>query len=313
MHDDSHLGIDKCIQQAKGSVYWPNISEDIKSIVNKCEKCLGNCIHNQKEPFVPIGIPIVAWKTVATDLFIFNDKTYILVVDLFSHFPVLRQLSGESTKLVLNALKGIFSNFGIPETIISDNGPCYKSQEFNIFCSRFDIKHVTSSAYNHQANAITERSIQTVKHLMNKNPNDTWLALLILKSMPINGINRSPTELLCNRRFRTNLPIMKYASDLSDQTKLRGDPTKYQTTSKALVPLNICSRILYDKSPDSTKRPEWSRGIVKDIKGPGCKYTIETHTGKNVTRARHDIRPDGSYVTQSGRISKPPDHLIVKM
>ena len=37
LHDDSHLGIDKCIQQAKGSIYWPNITEDIKSIVNKCQ------------------------------------------------------------------------------------------------------------------------------------------------------------------------------------------------------------------------------------------------------------------------------------
>ena len=90
------------------------------------------------------------------------------MVDLFSCFPVVRQLSGESTELVLDALKGIFSNCGIPGTIISDNGPCYKSQEFNVFCSSFDIKHVTGSAYNHQANAIAERSIQTVKHLMTK-------------------------------------------------------------------------------------------------------------------------------------------------
>ena len=182
---NSHFGIDKCIQRAKGSVYWPNISEDIKFIVNKCEKCLANCRLNQKEPYIPIDIPIVAWKTIATDLFIFNEKTYILVVDLFSRFPVIRQLSGESTKLVLDALKGIFSDFGIPETIISGNGPCYKSQELNVFCGRFDVKHVTSSAYNHQANAIAERSVQTVKHLMTKNPNDTWLALLILKSTPM--------------------------------------------------------------------------------------------------------------------------------
>ena len=92
------------------------------------------------------------------------------MVDLFSCFPVIRQLSGESTKFVLDALKSIFSDFGIPETIISDNGPCYKSQEFNIFCSRFDIKHVTSSAYNHQANGIADRSIQTVKTFDNRKP-----------------------------------------------------------------------------------------------------------------------------------------------
>ena len=157
LHDDSHLEIDKCIQHAKGSIYWPSITEDIKSIINKCEKCLGHCRHNQKEPYIPIDIPIVAWKTVTTDLLVFQDKTYILIIDLFSSFPVVGQLHGESTKLVLNALKDIFSDFGIPETII--NGPCYKSQEFSHFCSRFEIKHITGAAYNHQANAIAERSI----------------------------------------------------------------------------------------------------------------------------------------------------------
>ena len=90
LYNDSLLGIDKCIQRAKGSVYWPNISEDIKSIVNKCEKCLANCHHNQKEPYIPFDIPIVAWKTVTTDLFVFQDKTYLVVIDLFFRFPVIR-------------------------------------------------------------------------------------------------------------------------------------------------------------------------------------------------------------------------------
>ena len=174
----------------------PNITEDIKSIVNKCEKCLTNCRCNQKEPYIPIDIPIVAWTTVATDLFVFQDKTYMIIIDLFSRFPVVRQLCGESTKLVLDALKDVFSDFGIPEMIISDNGPCYKSQEFNNFCARFEIDHTTGASYNHQANSIAEHMIQTIKQLMVKNQNDTWLAILILKSMPMNGIGRSPAELI---------------------------------------------------------------------------------------------------------------------
>ena len=97
------------------------IFQKTKSIVHKCEKCLVNCRHNQKEPNLPIEIPVIAWKTMTTDLFVFNDKTYILVIDLFSHFPVIRKLAGESTHLVLDAIKNIFSDFGIPEAIISDN------------------------------------------------------------------------------------------------------------------------------------------------------------------------------------------------
>ena len=230
----------------------------------------------------------MAWKTIATDLFVFQDKTYILIIDLFSHFPVVRQLHGESKKVVLNALKDIFSNFGIPESIISNNGLCYKSQEFNTFCAEFEINHITGASYNHQANSIVERMIQTIKQLMVNNQSNSWLALLILKSTPMNGIDRSPAELLCNRHFRTNIPMIQHASDLSHKARLcNEDSTKYQTGSKDLVPLSLGSHVLYDKNPDrSSKRPEWSEGTIKDIEELGHKYTITKDNGMNVTRTR---------------------------
>ena len=55
---------------------------------------------------------------------------------------------------------------------------------------------------------------------MDKNHGDHWLALIILKSTPITGIDKSPSELLCNRKFRTNLPIIQHASELADKAKL---------------------------------------------------------------------------------------------
>ena len=130
--------------------------------------------------------------------------------------------------------------------------------------------------------------IQTIKQLMVKKQNDTWLALLILKSTPMNGIDKSPAELLCNRHFRTNIPMIQHASDLSHKARLQNeDPTKYQTGSKEMVPLSLGSCVLYNKNPDNnSKRPEWSKSIIKDIGEPGHKYTITNDTGKNVTRTR---------------------------
>ena len=76
-----------------------------------------------------------------------------------------------------------------------------------------------------------------MKNLMAKNQGNSWLALLILKSMPVTGIDKSPAELLCNRKFKTNLPIIQHDSDLAEQVKLcNEDSSKYQTGSKALVP-----------------------------------------------------------------------------
>ena len=122
---------------------------------------------------------------------------------------------------------------------------------------------------------------------MHKNGNDVWLALLILKSTPISGIDSSPAELLCNRKLCSSLPLIKHTSSYSDQAKLRGpDSNLYQTRSKALVPLSLGSCVLYDKNPDNTtKRPELSKGTVIDLEGP-CKYTISSDNSKNVSRTK---------------------------
>ena len=65
--------------------------------------------------------------------------------------------------------------------------------------------------------------IQTIKQLMVKNQGDTWLALLNLKSTPMNGIDRSHAELLYNRYFRTNIPMIQHASHLSHKARLHND------------------------------------------------------------------------------------------
>ena len=64
------------------------------------------------------------------------------------------------------------------------------------------------------------------------------------------GIDKSQAEVLCNRHFRTNIPMIQHASDLSHRARLRNeDSTKYQTCSKELVPLSLGSCVLYDKNP----------------------------------------------------------------
>ena len=255
---------------------------------------------------------------VASDLFIFNDKTFILVVDLFSRFPVIRKLAGESTCVVLEAMKDIFSDFEIPETIINDNGPCYKSQEFSDFCQKFEVEHITGSAYNHQANAIAERNIQTIKHLMSKNPNNEWLALLIFKSTPMTGIDKSPSELLCNRKFWINLPLIQHASELASKAKLKTHvKTSMDNTGKDLPLIPIGSQIVYNSNPDhKTKMPEWSKGTIKDVSGPGHKYiVVNDDSGRLLIRSRRDMKPNntGTYIAKSGRLLKPPDRLAITM
>ena len=83
-----------------------------------------------------------------------------------------------------------------------------------------------------------------------------------------------------------------------------------------MLPIPIGSHVVYDTKPDNkAKRPQWSKGIVKDLNGPGWKYTIQNDSGRCLTRMRGDIKPNntGTYVTKSWRIFKPPDWLEIKM
>ena len=85
------------------------------------------------------------------DLFSLEVHTFLLVVDVTSHFSLVRILSNESSRSVINALKGIYSDFGLPRRVLSDNGPCLKPHEFTEFHAKLSIMVEKSSAYNHQS------------------------------------------------------------------------------------------------------------------------------------------------------------------
>ena len=120
---EGHFGIDRTKLHARDSVYWPSIHKDIEYLVKTCDLCQEHSHRNSKDPAIPRDIPIQAWSMVQTDLFTLDSQSFLLVVDVTLQFPVVRILRNETTSSVLNALKGIYCDSGLPQTIINDNGP----------------------------------------------------------------------------------------------------------------------------------------------------------------------------------------------
>ena len=165
---EGHFGIDRTKLHARDSVYWPSINKDIECLVKTCDLCQEHSCRNNRDPTIPRDIPIQAWSTMQTDLFTLDDQSFLLVVDATSRFPVVRILNSETTKSVLNALKGIYGDFRLPKRIISDNGPCFKAKEFIEFHTKLGVVTETCSAYNHSSVGMAERMVQTVKQIMIK-------------------------------------------------------------------------------------------------------------------------------------------------
>ena len=124
------------------------------------------------------------WEKVGSDLFELNGSTYLLVVDYFSRFIEIRKLSCINFRSVILALEAILSRHGVPSILVSDNGPQYACQAMQEFAESYGFKHVTSSPHLPQSNGMAERSVKTVKSLLEKS-SDPYMAILSYRATPL--------------------------------------------------------------------------------------------------------------------------------
>ncbi|KAK0135574.1 hypothetical protein N1851_028577 [Merluccius polli] len=110
------------VLSARESVWWPGLSQQVNDMVLKCRACIQER-RNTKEPLKPTECPQRPWQKLRTDLFTLESKTYLLVTDAITH------------------LKSIFARHGIPEVLMSDNGPQFSGQAFTSFVASYGFKH----------------------------------------------------------------------------------------------------------------------------------------------------------------------------
>ena len=93
---------------------------------------------------------------------------YLVVGDYFSKFLLVRKIPNTSTHSVIKELGMIFTEFGCPFVLKSDNGPCYTSREFHNFLEFYKVHHITSSPHHPQSNGFTEALVGIFKEINGK-------------------------------------------------------------------------------------------------------------------------------------------------
>ena len=315
-----HLGIQKCLLRAKDSVWWPGYSSQIKAAVSNCQECAKHSTPN-REPLMTSTLPQYPWQVVGADLFELNNVKYLLVVDYFSRFPEIIKLSSTTAPSVVSALKSTFARFGIPQSLRSDNGPQFNSNEMASFASSYGFAHDTSSPHYSQSNGQVERAVRTVKLLLKK-ADDPYLALLNYRSTPLSWCGHSPAELLMGRRIRTTLPILPDQLEPTwsflEDFRLSDKRYKQQMTSNynqryRTRPLPVFK----DSSPVYIRTPgrRQTTGIVKYQTPSPRSYYVETPSGGLRRNRQHltpiplplfDSSPDSSMNTHPSPSPSPP-------
>ena len=117
-----HLGDEKTLLKARECVYWQGITENIKEYTKGCNKCQSMKPSQQKEPLIQHDVPSVPWEKTGIDIFHYGSHEYLLVADYFSNFPLIRFLNNPMAAHVINILKMMFSEHGIPACVFTDQG-----------------------------------------------------------------------------------------------------------------------------------------------------------------------------------------------
>lgn len=305
-----HFGIEKCKLRARELLFWPRMTKDIERVVSKCNTCLTNRNSQQKETLVPHETPDRPWQILATDLFAWHGRDYLIIVDYYSRYWEVERLPDTKAATIIRLTKSILARHGIPDVIKSDNGPQY-TQEYKRFSREWNFKHTTVSPRHPQSNGLVEKSVQTVKRIMDKaamEGSDPYIGLLEYRNTPI-GDCGSPAQMLMSRRLKALIPctesqlipkIHKSPQEIRDAIRAQKQKQKtfFDRTARDLPPLHEGDSVRVQDH--ATGR--WSPAVVTDTAQTPRSYIIETAQGRQLrrnrkhllaTQAEPDRRPEG--------------------
>ena len=133
-----HQGIVKCRERARQSVWWPGMSRELEELVKHCPECC-KVLRQRAQPLMPSVLPDLPWQKVGTDLFEWRQRTFLLIVDYYSRYIEIARLNRATAEEVITHTKSIFARHGIPEVVISDNGPQYDSEAYATFAKDYQF------------------------------------------------------------------------------------------------------------------------------------------------------------------------------
>ena len=102
------------------------------------------------------------------------------------------------THSMVAILKQLFSQHGLPEKLVKDNGSKFISETFQLFCSSCCITHVSSLPYHLQSNDQAEHFVDTFNHALLKAKGEGTTIEEILNAFLLSD-QRTPNATVKNR------------------------------------------------------------------------------------------------------------------
>ncbi|XP_055591110.1 uncharacterized protein K02A2.6-like [Uranotaenia lowii] len=216
-----HPGTQRMKAIARSYVYWPNVDNEISSYVKACR----HCALTAKSP--PHSAPSLwpkstkPWERVHIDYAgPIEGDYFLLVIDSFTKCTLNLFSCSTTSTATINILRDLFARFGMPTTLVSDNGPQFCSALFQNFCAENGIQHLTTAPFHPQSNGQAERFVDTFKRAIRKIREGrssvpitealcTFLRTYRSTPNPATPEGKSPSETMFCRPIRTSFDLLR--------------------------------------------------------------------------------------------------------
>ncbi len=212
-----HPGMSRMKALTRSYVWWPGMNKDIEDIVKSCRSCQAVKQAPAAAPLHPWIWPARPWQRVHIDFAgPFLNEMFFIAVDAHSKWPEVIEMTTTTTLKVIEVLRQLFASFGLPEQIVSGNGPQFTSREFEEFLRLNGVRHIRCAPYHPSSNGAAERFVRTFKEAMKTGANDgrsfphrLQNFLLTHRTTQHATTNAAPCSLFLERSVRTRFDLMR--------------------------------------------------------------------------------------------------------
>lgn len=214
---EPHMGIVKSKAIARSYVWWPGIDEAVE---RECRACATCAQHADAPPSASPRLwpwPHRPWTRLHLDFMgPIGGRLYLVVVDSMSKWLEVFLVPNTSARSTISKLSELWSRFGVPRQIVTDNGPPFTSSEFATSLQGDGVEHVFTAPYHPASNGAAENAVRTLKKVIKKAIAENKNIELTLNNFLLHYRNtehcstgESPAILLMGRRLRTRLDALK--------------------------------------------------------------------------------------------------------
>ncbi|KAL1249314.1 hypothetical protein QQF64_020319 [Cirrhinus molitorella] len=162
LHED-HPGVMRMKTLARGYLWRPGLDTDIQNFVSTCIPCE---LERKQPPCVPLhpwSWTTTPWERIHIDYAEIDKQHFLLIVDVHSKLVEIFPTQLTNAEKTISILRHLWSAYGLPKELVSDNGPPFTSREFEEFLKNNGVCRILSAPYHPATKGQTERVVQTFK------------------------------------------------------------------------------------------------------------------------------------------------------